>query len=600
MIYVIFIATAVIFAIDPNAYLYHYTPKNYLLMILTPLAIFAFFLTQYLKKKQYKIRISIIEILILTQIIWMIITNKDFLTHPSSTAFFVQLSLLLITFLARQIYSQSKENERNQIIIYFIRTIWICGLIQAFIGLNQYWSFYGLDIQSIKTPMTGTIGLANGYGLFLTISIIAAFIDLKKARAIKIKLVTSFSILIILCSLIINGSRGAFLGLIVSAILYFIFILNKRIELLTLGKKQLLRIIIFLVLLMGMVGFGTLLYRINPESSAGRLMVWKISLPMFLENPILGVGQERVAVEYLNYQAKFFEDPENMKWAYKATNLKQIHSEYIQVFCERGIFGGILFILIWIVSLIGLFRFVLKDIGNRKEYIILLLILCAIITHSMVDTPMHLLSISIVSFTILGFIPLKRFQWELPANKHISNILLAVLLLYCSFVIYKGFREYPAYYHWQKGVGKIQVNMWEEGIVSYREAMKNLSDQGELEFHLGSALMFTREWDQATYYLKRALRTFNDRNIYLSLSYTNLLQKNHEEAEKYAITALKMFPDHLAPHLLLGEIEYFLGNFQRSRNSLMKCINKDTRIQSAEVEQIARDAERLWRKFYSY
>ena len=565
-------------------------------MLLTPLVFLVFFIINHIQSKQLKLRISILEILLLMQIFWMVITNFDFLTHPSSQAFYVTFSLLLITFFVRQLQSTEDNKKQNKHIVYFLRTIWICGLIQALIGWYQFWEFYGLTIQAIKTPMTGTIGLPNGYGLFLGISIIAAFIDINKSAVFKHRLFIYVSIVIILSALILNGSRGALLGLIV-AVLAFISIKYKFF---TFVKKKFQLVVVIFVLLICLAGSTWFLYKINPESSSGRLMVWKISYPMFIDNPVFGVGQERVAVEYLNYQARFFENQENMQWAYKATNLKQIQNEYLQAFCERGIIGGILFLLIWTIPLVGLYRYYREDPQNRQGYLILLLMLCAILSHSMVDTPMHLLPIALVSFSILGFIPFRKYKWDFSVNKSLSVMILTILIIYSIIMLYKVINEYPAYYYWQKGVDATQQIKWEKGVQYYKKAMENLPNQGELEFHLGSALVFTGKLDEAITHLKKALDNFNDRNLHLSLAYANLRNHQYEIAEKQAIRALKMFPDHLAPHLLLGEIYYYLGNFNRSKFSLMKCINKDTRIRSAEVEQIARDAQRLWRKFYIY
>ena len=596
MLYLIILFIAVVFAIDYNAYLYFYTPKNYLLMLLTPLTLLIFFIINHIKSKQLKFKISILEILLLMQIIWMEITNINFLTHPSSQAFYVTLSLLLITFIVRQLQSKDDHEKQNKYIIYFLRTLWICGLIEALIGFYQFYSFYGVTIQAIKTPMTGTVGLPNGYGLFLAISIIAAFIDIRKGTTFIHRLLIYISILIILSALVLNGSRGALLGLIVAGLGF----LSVKYKFFIFAKKKLQLLIVIPVLIICLIGSTWLLYKVNPESSSGRLMVWRISFPMLLDNPVFGVGQEKVAVEYLNYQALFFEDQMNMKWAYKATNLKQIQNEYLQAFCERGIIGGILFLLIWMIPLPGLYRHYREDPQNRKGYLILLLMLGTILIHSMVDTPMHLLPISIVSISIFGLVPYKKYEWSFSASKSLSVMILTILFIYSIFMLYKIIKEYPAYYYWQKGVDATQQIKWEEGVQYYRKALENLPDQGELEFHLGSALVFTGKLDEATTHLDKATDNFNDRNLHLSLAYANLRNHQYEIAEKHTLTALKMFPDHLAPHLLLGEIYYYLGNFNRSKYSLMKCINKDTHIESAEVEQIARDAQRLWKKFYLY
>lgn len=82
------------------------------------------------------------------------------------------------------------------------------------------------------------------------------------------------------------------------------------------------------------------------------------------------------------------------------------------------------------------------------------------------------------------------------------------------------------------------------------------------------------------------------------MSYASLKQKQFTNAEYYAKIALSMFPSQLAPHLLLGEIYYEQGKIEKSKKSLLKCINKETPIQSIQTDEISKDAKKLWDKFY--
>ena len=164
--------------------------------------------------------------------------------------------------------------------------------------------------------------------------------------------------------------------------------------------------------------------------------------------------------------------------------------------------------------------------------------------------------------------------------------------------LYKGIHQYHGYIEWEKGVEYTSNHRWKWAIDKYQKALERLPDKGELQFHLGSAMVMSDSYSRGIYFLEKSLQNFNDRNIYLSLSYANLKLRNFNKAENYAKVALSMFPDHLAPHLLLGEIYYKQGKNSESRVSLQKCINRRTHIQSEDVIQIACDAKRLWEKLY--
>jgi tetratricopeptide (TPR) repeat protein len=152
--------------------------------------------------------------------------------------------------------------------------------------------------------------------------------------------------------------------------------------------------------------------------------------------------------------------------------------------------------------------------------------------------------------------------------------------------------------HWQRGYEYGKQHRWLPAVQEYQEALQYLPQEGELLFHTGSALVMQESYSNGIFYLQESKKWYNERNIYLSLSYANLRMYNLKEAEQNARTALSMFPDHLAPHLLLGQIFYEQGRLEESKKSLLKCIHRQTSIQSDDVRQISMDAKELWDKYF--
>lgn len=88
--------------------------------------------------------------------------------------------------------------------------------------------------------------------------------------------------------------------------------------------------------------------------------------------------------------------------------------------------------------------------------------------------------------------------------------------------------------------------------------------------------------------------------IYLSESYAHIQLGEYKKAEEKALIALSMFPTHLAPHLLLGEIYFYLGDKEKSKASLQKCMKEDIPITSPETKQISEDAALIYQRFYGH
>jgi tetratricopeptide (TPR) repeat protein len=466
----------------------------------------------------------------------------------------------------------------------------------------------------MKTPIIGTIGTANAYGLFLAIAIVAAIIEFinQKSRCKKILLFSG--ILLMFGVILLNGSRGALLGFVSAGIIILLFIIfneenifqNNKIfvqflapVLKGLKNKNITGIIIVIFLLIYLVGFGLFLFKLNPESSAGRLMVWKISAPMITDHPLFGVGHGRFGVEYLYYQARFFENPENLHLAYKAANLKQAHNEYFQAFCESGIPGGFLFLSIWVFALWSIYRHIRKNINLKTEYYGLAAILLTILVHATIDTPLHVIPISVITYIVLGLVPMSFFPYLIKIKlRIISCIVLILLSVYGGFILYKAVKQYPAYIEWKKGYEIKEKSNWASALYHYKAALKSLPQKGNLLFHLGGAMNMMGDFETGKALLKESLKNHTDKNIYLSLARVCVKLKDYNEAEKYALTVLSMFPDHLLPHLLLGEIYYYQGKILESKESLRRCINRQTRIKSNDVLFVAYAAENLWKKYY--
>ena len=113
------------------------------------------------------------------------------------------------------------------------------------------------------------------------------------------------------------------------------------------------------------------------------------------------------------------------------------------------------------------------------------------------------------------------------------------------------------------------VNMeWKAAILDLSKAIEYLPEKGELLFNLGTANIFNDQYSKGLYFTNESKKYFNDKNIYLSESYAHIQLGEYKKAEEKALIALSMFPTHLAPHLLLGEIYFYLGDKEKSKASL--------------------------------
>lgn len=593
---------ALLLVVDPEAYRSFNAPKQHLLVggVMSVLAIWLG--VSWYHRRELQLWWSWLEILLVVRLGWLMLTRPSWVAHPSDMGFWLLLSLTLLALLT----ARSRGADWEQ---WFLPVLTSSLAAAALVGLFQQMAFWGILLPaSVKTPVVGTIGAANGFGLLMAMGILCGGWYLLRSHNHWVRCAGGTVVLVCAPALGFNGSRGALLSLVGAAVVagwiwmvYFdpsgrstsrwrsVINVLRRHRYLTAGA---------LLIVTGVLAGW--LYQFDSESSRGRLMVWELSLPMIGDHPLTGIGQGRYSVEYLDYQARFFAHPEHTPLAWKAANLKQAHNEYLQAFAESGIPGGLLFAGIW---MLGIRRYIqaFKSSGNERETsaktLLFMTLLLLIVMHSFIDTPLHVLPVAVIAYLLLGCSPGKRKALTITTGWKQAAIAVPLIGL-CLVGIYRTAVQYPGYRSWQEGIELGEDHEWAAAITNYRSALETLPAKGELQFHLGSALVMDQKYSKGLYYLKEAREHFSDRNLYLSKSHAWLALGNLDKAEKQARKARAMFPDHLAPRLLLARIAHRRGHHKEARRHLEACINQETRIRSNQTQQIADEARRYREQWY--
>lgn len=401
---------------------------------------------------------------------------------------------------------------------------------------------------------------------------------------------------LILITLGLTISRGAWLALAVG--LAFLFWSN----IIQFGRKisshKYLKIILIGLIIVLAVLLSIGIININPESSFGRLYIWRVSLGMVRDYPLLGVGYGNYGFQYLNYQAKFFSNPENLIYQDKAVGLKEAHSEVVHVLAETGVIGLLLFVSIIVVF----FRYT-QQLLQRNNYekvhnIFLRYIIASFIivcVHALVDSVLHVLPVALLFYFIAAIIshsssPGKLLiDWTFKGNIILPIIGVLLLLMNGYFIFQKG----SGYLLWKKGQEAVHQGRWDNGIEDYKRALKYLPNNGELQFHLGAAYSYIGESERAINLLTQSLDKFNDKNIYLTLGHAYRISGEYQKAGDNFRNVTRMYPQMLLPHLWLAELYYETGEWDQSIQELRLIINAKPKILSDEVVSIKRDAERF-------
>ena len=338
---------AVLLAVDPTAYRSFNASKQHVLIAGTLSAALIGLTASWYRNRSLTFWWNGLEFLLLIRLGWLFVTNPSWGVHPSNNGFWLLLLLTSFAILVGRSQNYCHQNH-SSLSKRFIPVLTCTLATVGFIGLLQQISFWGLPIPSnLKTPVVGTIGAANGFGLLMSMGMLCSAWYLNTVSNRLFQFLSGVLFFFFIVMLLLNGSRGAMLSLMVTVMIAgFIWLVYGSsdsklspqwgcVRSFVLDHRYLVAAGLVFVFLFS----GGLLYQFDVESSRGRMMVWELSLPMIVDHPFTGLGQGHYSVEYLNYQARYFENPEhaNLKW--KAANLKQAHNEYLQAFCESGIPG---------------------------------------------------------------------------------------------------------------------------------------------------------------------------------------------------------------------------------------------------------------------
>jgi O-antigen ligase/Tfp pilus assembly protein PilF len=220
-------------------------------------------------------------------------------------------------------------------------------------------------------------------------------------------------------------------------------------------------------------------------SAAGRLSLWKSSLAMFADNPIIGTGLGTFDYIYPKYRL-----PDMYGRAVYA------HSDWLQLLTELGVIGFIIF-LCGIVKIVGIAKTVkrLERFQRFRNGLIVggLSSIGAGIAHALVEFNFHIPAIAvlftiIVALTVSGcseaYAGESSIQIHMPMFVRVSASICLVLVVGFSAVAI--LRPYLADTYYRSGT-KLEENlMWDEAAAKYQSALSISHNNSHYFYALGN------------------------------------------------------------------------------------------------------------------
>ena len=423
----------------------------------------------------------------------------------------------------------------------------------------------------------------------------------------KIKIIALMGILSALPMLLLLGTRTVFLALLVFALVVLSYYLKNRFGI----RKRFIGLAsILLLMLVAFLYQNTKVSKIrdiknkstveqylssisNEKTWVSRTQFWDNSIAMWKEKPLLGVGLSNWQVLFPKYGLNQFRE---FSIVNGTETLQRPHNDFLNILCENGILGLLVYIFIFGWMYYQLFILIKGTTDKtRWNYIYLLAGLSGYIVISFFDFPMERIEHQIILmlfFAIItsGYYNKKNIQPESEMGKNVLKYLVITISIYSIIVTsfrFKGEMEtvkmYVAkangqweetlhhankaenYFYkvdltsiplaWYQGLASFNLNEKAESVTLFEKAYQIAPYQIQVLNNLAGSYSFQGDRQKAIKYYQKALEistNFEEARLNLASVYYN--EKQYDKAfdviEKFNIyNANKRYKKYLIPIL---------------------------------------------------
>ena len=445
-------------------------------------------------------------------------------------------------------------------------SVTVVALFQALYGIGQW---IGIILPGERFTVIGNFDNPAGYASVLSISapfiLYFTFSDEKRKRYGALGVYAIVTIAVIL-----SASRSGILSLIVSG---FLYVTKRR------GQRPLKgRIWSKIILTSLIISVLTGLYVVKPDSANGRLLIWKCSGNMIQDKPFFGHGYRSFEAEYMLYQASYFKQHPDSKFASLADNVKHPFNELLRLTTEFGIVALLLLaFLVWHVIRIHRKK-------QTNESFTLISTLSIIVVFSCFSYPFsYPFTWFIVACCISGLSKSEERK-EMANRAHYfwkpAIALLSIFLIgYTIRSMYYDHKWHNIIYQ-NKQIGGVAI------LSKYEQLYPHLKNDPYFLYNYATRANFADDFSLSTELTKKCEEILNDYDIEM-LQGDNFQQLgNIEWAEQHYWLAANMCPGRFMPLYKLVNLYDSIGHSEQADSIARVIMLKPEKIPSGAISAI--------------
>ena len=512
-----------------------------------------------------RIKLKAIDILCLVyfiyNLLWLLVTSKTKNIETIYLFFFLAMLYINIRNISSIYYKY---------ILYSFPFIVISHFIYYICWENPYYFLY-----EHKGVFTGFLHNSGLWGEFVAMTLICniGLIHLNK-KSKKTSTLLIFVSFIVSFMLYESDSRASWLSFAIGILTFFSPLIIKH-----LPKSIIIRTGSLLILICLCTYLISGLYSYKKDSADGRILIWKISLEMVKDKPILGYGFDGFRKNYMNYQAAYLQEkqlPETINNL--ADDNHHAFNEFLRIIIEQGIIGVI--ILFIFLTTIG------YTIYKYKLYIdtvsrTIISCLTALLFFSFFSYPMstfHINALIVILMAGLACSSQDTPIWKLQIRS-ISLIIPYSIIFFISSVYLFSYSK--ANSDWLNTLKGVYTN---DNILE--EARKKLSGNPYFLSTYGKYLNKKKRYSKAASILSQSIKEYPSYYTVMELGISYKAQKKYTEAMHCFYKAMHMIPHKIKPLYFMMELYYDQKDYKSAIQLSNRILCKQPKIRSSELNII--------------
>ena len=512
-----------------------------------------------------RIKLKAIDILCLVyfiyNLLWLLVTSKTKNIETIYLFFFLAMLYINIRNISSIYYKY---------ILYSFPFIVISHFIYYICWENPYYFLY-----EHKGVFTGFLHNSGLWGEFVAMTLICniGLIHLNK-KSKKTSTLLIFVSFIVSFMLYESDSRASWLSFAIGILTFFSPLIIKH-----LPKSIIIRTGSLLILICLCTYLISGLYSYKKDSADGRILIWKISLEMVKDKPILGYGFDGFRKNYMNYQAAYLQEkqlPETINNL--ADDNHHAFNEFLRIIIEQGIIGVI--ILFIFLTTIG------YTIYKYKLYIdtvsrTIISCLTALLFFSFFSYPLSTFHINALIVILLAGLACSSQDtpiWKLQIRS-ISLIIPYSIIFFISSVYLFSYSK--ANSDWLNTLKGVYTN---DNILE--EARKKLSGNPYFLSTYGKYLNKKKRYSKAVSILSQSIKEYPSYYTVMELGISCKAQKKYTEAMHCFYKAMHMIPHKIKPLYFMMELYYDQKDYKSAIQLSNRILCKQPKIRSSELNII--------------